>query len=739
MKRVYFFSTCAVSAIAAMAAQSADAQVTGDATASAEAPVEERASSDAGLIPDIIVTAQKRSENLQKVPIAVSVATSADLTNAGASDVQSLKVAIPSVNLARTTGWVLPAIRGVISKATGALLESPNAIYLDGVYYGSTTSTLLSFSNVEQVSVLKGPQGTLFGRNATGGVIQITTRDPGDSFSGNASISYGNYETLIGTAYVSGPLGTGVSADLAVQGRTMGDGYGVNMFNGEDTYRIKHDYGIRSKWKFELGENTVLRLIGDYSDHKGSDTTQRYGINEPFPPVFGAAYGGSPWDTNVDVQPFLRVKAGGASATIDQSIGSLTLTSITAYRSTNFLSVFDTDKSPVFTGRLEIRQKDKQFSQELQLQSDTSGPFTWTIGGYYYYIKSGYYPFISTSPGARVLIRTKPTAESIAGFGQATYKLADALSVTAGLRYTTELRKSDVTTQVTLLPSGFALPPSRFQDDARFNKLTWRLALDYQINPDVLVYASYNRGFKAGGYNPTATTIPFRPEVLDAYEVGLKSVLIDRRLRLNAAAFYYDYTDVQILRFIDAGGTTTTGIYNGARAEIYGLDVDLTAAISDAFNVRAAYEYLHGRYKSFPDAVIGIPDPAVGFRYVRGDASGNHTVLTPESTLSVTPQYRIALGDDTGLTLTGTAYYNSGYYHEPDNTARQPSYWTFNASARLDMRNHSITFFMNNITNEAVTSIGGNAPLNAFGVQYGLTRQTFEPPRTYGVRYAVAF
>ena len=210
---------------------------------------------------EIVVTAQRREQRLQEIPLAVTAVSARTLANTGTIQSTDLKLVSPSLDIRVTSGYTNPYIRGVGSRALGPGVESPVAFYVDGIYIGNGSS-VLNFSNIERVEVLKGPQGTLFGRNATGGLVQVVTKDPSSYLSGDASVEYGSYDTFRSTAYISGPLSQGVSADIGGYFTTQGEGYGKNLTTGADTYRTKRDYGIRSKWLFELGAAT-LRLTGD--------------------------------------------------------------------------------------------------------------------------------------------------------------------------------------------------------------------------------------------------------------------------------------------------------------------------------------------------------------------------------------------------------------------------------------------------------------------------------------------
>lgn len=583
-------------------------EATAQSSAVSEGPTLTPAS-DSRELEDIVVTAQRREQNLQKVPISVAVASSARLQAAGIADVQSLKVVMPGVEVQSNQGSALPIIRGVGTKGTGGGIETPIAVYVDDVYYAAANANIFSFNNIAQVEVLKGPQGTLFGRNATGGLIHIRTKDPQQDFSGQVNVSYGNYQTFTGNAYVTGGLTPDIAMDFAIIGVAMGDGYGENLFNGKDVYKVSHEVGVRSKILADLDEDTRVRLIFDYSDSKSSMAAQRLDMGATAPAPFGPAYGGSAWDTNLDAQPYIKSRNGGVSARIDHDFAAVRVSSITAYRQSRFRTEFDQDQTPTRGRVINILNKDKQFSQELQIQSIGSGPLTWLLGAYYFNASSAYpYYFqdlLGPAIGANQITRNATVSEqgtdSIAGFAQATYRLTDRLSLTGGLRYTSEKRALEDASLTSTLTTGATIvqiPPTNLS--ARFNKLTWRAVLDYQFSDAVLGYISANRGFKSGGYNTLNITLPsFRPEVLDAYEAGLKTTLFDRRVRLNVAGYYYDYKDVQVQRASPAG----TGTANGTNAELYGVDIDLEARVTEALRINAGYQYNHGRYGDFPGSM----------------------------------------------------------------------------------------------------------------------------------------
>jgi iron complex outermembrane receptor protein len=706
-------------------------------------PAEAAAPEQVGL-GDIVVTAQRRNENLQRVPIAVSVATAETLAVAGVANIQTLKVAIPSVDLQTLNGSALPIIRGVGSKAAFPGIEPPIAVYIDGVYIANPVSTLLSFNNINQIEVLKGPQGTLFGRNATGGLIQVSTRDPSQTTKGQFSLSYGNYDTVRGDAYLSGGITSNLAADIAFTGTHQGNGYGTNLLSGRDVYKTDRDIGVRSKWIWQPGQETSVRLIMDYANYLNSNNAIRIKQGTTIPAPYGPSYGGDPWDIASNREPRTSFSGGGVSVRADHDFGGVKIASITAYRRSKSAAEFDFDYTPTDGRIVDLKGKDRQFSQELQLISPDGGRVTWVAGAFYFNASSGYPYFDLLLNGPVVLPTVPPTVkirtvstqktDSISGFGQATAQVFDGLKATAGLRYTSETRELTDASVTQFRNNGTSVVTvPEFADSRDYKKLTWRLALDYTFSRDVLGYVSYNRGFKSGGFNSNSLTVgSFSPETLDAYEVGLKSSFLNRRVRVNLAGFYYDYKDVQVQRVTTAG----TGIYNSGKETVYGLEAELEGRLSSQLTARASYQYIpHAEYSNFPAAVVATPRAAGGYMIGTGSASGNRAVLSPRNTANASIDYTVPLTSGT-LGFNASIYYNSGIYNDPDNLIKQPSYALVNMSARYGLKNGvSLNVWVQNLTDRAVSTLDG---IQTFGAT-GVDRVGYAPPRTYGVTVGYAF
>lgn len=691
-----------------------------------------------GELQEIVVTAQKRSENLQKVPIAVSTATPEQLATAGVRTTQDLAVAMPGLQLLNIGGALTPRIRGVGSGFTAAGFESPVATYVDGVYFAFGADIAMDLSDATQVAVIKGPQGTLFGRNATGGVLQVTTRDPSHDFHGNFQTSFDNYLTTRSNAFVTGGLSDTVSASLAASFAHQGKGYGENILTGHDTYQQKHAFTIHGKIKAEIGDNTVIKLSGDYTNHGGTEAT----IFRPFPgtnTIYPITQPTGLWDTASSVDATTRYHGGGGSLTIEHEFNSVKLTSISAYRdsyhSFNFTPV------PTQTKVLDVYvpETSRQFTQEIQLASDSSGPLIWTVGGFYFYNKAWQRQVSTFGAGFPVpilvdMVQASPaeqTTKSEAVFAQATYKITDSTRFTAGIRYTWEEKDFDgQLIQTSPVPFLNSVTPGT--GHLTFQKPTWRLSLDHDLTPEVTAYISYNRGVKSGGFNiRNPNSADFQPERLDAYEGGIKSELFDRSVRFNAAGFYYDYSNIQVVLF--PGGTTV--IVNGPKAELYGIDADLEARLTDQFTINASASWLHAKFKSFPNAEYTIQQPGgePGPTF-NADAAGNDIPYDPHFTYTIGATYTVPVGNGE-VAFNATDSYNSGFYGEANNFMHQKSYHFVNASVAWKTADSGFVarLFVNNILNEAVASQMSTLGNLAYIADYT------NPPRIIGGSIQIAF
>lgn len=685
---------------------------------------------------EIVVTAQKRAENLQKVPIVITAVDGEQLEAAGVATLQSLGTVAPGLNVRTSAGGVFqPSLRGIGTSSN--VVENPVALYIDGVYLAQQQEGGRELPDVEQIAVLKGPQGTLFGRNATGGVIQITTRRPTQDFDFQGKLEIDNYATFRGGLFVSGGLGENVAASVSADYATQGRGYGDNLTTGNDAFRLAHSLSLRGKLLFEAGPDTSILLIADYMDRKAYTYSfvpyPGTAFTVPLPGPVGKQ------DTYSPVDPYAAYKGGGVSLTIEHDFDFAKLVSISSYRKGNINYLFDDvpTGTPIFYVGVEPGdQPSKTFSQELQLISSGDGPVTYTLGAYYFYNRNAnlpiyrdfFPPFYGPAGPAPTANRHTETygaerTESFAPFGQLGIKLLDDTTLTLGARYTYEKRtltgRAELTryngTQVTTLFNPAPLT---------IKKPTWRIALDHQFGRDVLGYVSFNRGIKSGGFNILNPANPaYFPERLDAYEAGLKMELFDRAVRLNIGGFYYDYTNLQVTQFIGIAQS----VVNGAKAQLYGVDVDFEARASDRLSFSGGFELLSAKFTSYPNAVGSTPRPTGGAALAPVDASGNRIPQSQKfvGTLAVDYDQPLTSGS---LRFNVTANYNGNYKFEPDNFLTQGAYTLLNGSLtwRSEDERYSVSIWGRNLLDEIILN---NATSQAIGYPVSYA----QPPRTFGI------
>lgn len=712
-------------------------------------------------IDEIIVTAQKRSENAQNVPVAITSLNANLLNTAGVTDTVSLKELTPSLNFnTNLGGFGQPRIRGIGTTATGPGIENPVATYVDGVYIGTSTGAIFQLADVQQVDVLKGPQGTLFGRNATGGVVQVTTKNPTQDFHADLQAHYGNYESWGGSAYLSGGLAEGLTLGVAGLYNEQDKGYGRNLYNNTEVQK-GWDYGLRAKLRWTDDNGTTATLSGDYARMSRSDPAIRtyQGLT-----ILGTPTPGGPRDINLDTQPIVTTRQGGATLNVSHDFSSVQFVSISAYRKARLYTQIDADQTPAHDLVFNEIQRDQQFTQEAQLLSTGPGPFKWVLGGFYMWSRGQYDPINTQGvlacgfACADILIsqNVKQTLNSYAGFAQGTYELGRTTNLTVGVRYTSDHRQMDESQTITTTPFFGAktvanvIAPTATKT---FPKVTWRLSLDHRFSSNMMAYASYNRGFKSGSFQPDSFPPKIlQPETVDAFEVGLKTDLADRKVRINVSAFYYNYTNLQANQIIQG----QLYVYNAPGSINYGLDADIVVKAAPHFTITGGAAWLHARYKSgFNTPFWSVPIPnavsnanpffhAVGgntvIQCVAGtnytgtifapcDASGNRLQNTPDFTGNINFDYEIPLTNGR-LNLDSNVYYDGGYYDDPQNRLRQKAYTLVGASLTYTGANDRffVRGWVKNLANVFYTEqqnpldVGDNrvaAPPRTFGVTVG--------------------
>ncbi len=675
---------------------------------------------------EIIVTARKRAERAIEVPISMSVIGGAELVARGVNNTRDLEFAVPNLAVTGVDTSMNPgfSLRGISSDARNVGFESGLSLYVDGVYTGRPSSFNQDMLDVERIEVLRGPQGTLFGKNTTAGAINIITAKPTDTPTGNAELQIGNYDMVRARASVSGPLVEGkVQARIGVFHRER-DGYQTNLYDDSDIF-TEDATGGQAKLAFQPNERLSLTLAADLLSEK-----YRPNVNEMTPGSFGAT--GVPRQVDIDADVFQKREIRAGSLNAEYDLGAATLTSISAYRTTDtsFLSDDDGSRQPYLTSAFADDQS--QFSQELRV-GGTTGALTYVIGAYYL-DQSASSGRNSTIPpgtllgpiGVTVALDANVDTESYAGFGQADYALTDKVKLTAGLRYTHE--KKDVDMDLIGSPL-FGITTLKTRQSRSDESLSPSAALSYQPTPDVNLYAKVTHGFKAGGFNADYVAnnqIGFAPEKVLAYEAGLKMVSRPAGVRLDLAAFRMNYDDLQVMRFQTFGGFT---ISNAASATIQGVEADLSYSPIAPLTLTASAGYLDATFDAFPNGGgAGV------------DYDGNHLPSAPKWTTSLAGEYRVPVADRTDLSLRVEYTYRAALFVDADNAAasRLPGFGLFNARLRMDFDDGrwAAEIWGKNLGDKLYVNDTGGTPLSGLLGQQTISYGT---PRTYGLRLAARF
>lgn len=709
---------------------------------------------------EVIITAQHREELLQDVPIAVSVATAEALKNIGVDATRDLPQLIPSVQFTRSGASGLFFIRGVGTTNAAAGEESSNSVYIDGVYQPDLAQGINTFNNIQRVEVIKGPQGTLFGRNATGGLIHIITREPGQEMVANFEAGYADYETISGQAYFGGPITEKISADIAMVKMDQGEGWGNNLTLNRES-RTQDYQGARSKVVLNATESTKFTFAGDYFENSES-TALAYKI-DPGTLGTGGNTGPAGQDTTLNNFPSTDQEFYGGSVTAESDFGFATLTSISSYRRSVNRSDFDVDGGPLPLIRIAFTSGVKTFQQEIRLASNTTEPLSWQGGLFYLRPEadnnsnfSGQAFAAGGLQGQHILANLQ--TDSYAAFGEVTYSITPTTKLTGGVRYTEDQREFNGGQAP--IPLGGVEGPmvknpiTSFDYDA----VTYRASVLQEITEDINVYASFNRGFKSGSYNlQTPLNAPYRPQYIKASEIGMKSDLLGKRLRLNLSGYHYEIDDFQVRSA--AVGQGSSVVLNAATVEVNGVDLEFEAAPMNSLLMFGGVTFLDSQFDKFggPNAVfqapIVYPNPATcpanlrgtrnpgvltpgprtgGFTTCFGDVSGNDTPNAPELTASLGASYSLPIGQSGSVRMTALYSYNDGYVFESDNLAQQGSFELVSASLEIrPMENYGIELWGRNLTDSeyAVQKLtSGTGVISNLGA-----------PRTYGVKMKVNF
>lgn len=674
-------------------------------------------------VTEVVVTAQRRSEALVDVPISVVTASPADLERAGGASIDNLTKLTPGVFFQRATYGLSATIRGIGSTLVTSGGEQNVSLYVDNIYYPTPTGNIFDLASVSGIEVLKGPQGTLFGRNATGGAILVHTKDPGFTTEGNFNASYERFDQMRTSGYINVPLGDKVAVNLSSAYR-YSRGY-VRDLKTNAIVNEGDNFTIRGKLLLQPTDNFTAILTvahADLDDPTGSTSQTR----QPAPVLLRGNFGPIATDrfeSSKSQQESTKTSTEEYSARLKLDLKVGTLSSYTAYLD-NALHTKNDLSGTYFPSQITSATLTKTFSQEVNFASPSDKSLTYVAGLFYFDNKT-------TAPGSTTngtpVGSSKGEVESISGYLDGTYEIG-RWSLIAGLRYSYEKRQVD-SAPGKVQPASY----TRFQD-ATEKQWTPRVGVRYALAERTNIYATYSKGFKAGIFDAQSATGPgVGPEKVDAFEVGFKTQT--PTIAFNAAAYYYDYSGTQVTAVISGqNGVVFSALFNVPKSEIYGAEADANIRINDNFDVRLAAAYTHARYLDFPNAPGWILRPgAATFANVIVDASGNRMVRTPEFTASSTLRYHTELSGDKTLEVALSPYFSSRVYHTFDNVLTQAPYATLDAIATLSFANRmKVSVFGRNIfdTKYAMRKAQNSLSLDAV---------VFAPPASYGVSFGYAF
>jgi iron complex outermembrane receptor protein len=753
------------------------------------------ATEDTGGIGDIVVTAQKRAENVQDVPLAISAVSSEYLEARDISSIDRLGSIAPNVKIERapsnkTISQI--AIRGSVTINPAVTWEPAVGLYLDGVYIAKAQGSIFDVADLERVEVLRGPQGTLYGRNALAGAVNLVTKKPTGEAGGSAEISYGNYDYWKGKAILNLPAMGALSMKVSGQIQKR-DGFvkvGPNPFpqaflarpnsvsdlgnldgkSGMIQLRLKPEGNFTADYQFDYSRynqrTDFSQLVSVLPNSLFTDPA----ILAAIAPLGLYANPNRQSTASVDANPlYEKTRTYGHSLTLALDMGASTLKSISSYRNLRWQDAADLDGSPLDIANTQRDTSFHAYSQELQLTGDAmDNRLNYVVGAFAYKEKAEtlgpqrFFGFLNQvgAPGAADLQSDYGShTKAWALYAQLDYRLTEALKMTLGARYTNEVkdirRRFAVGTPRTVL---FDVPYGGVPD-AKFNNFSPTATLSYEASDNVNVYARWARGYKSGGFNGETDVAgligqpfnctsapgngselcnPYRPEKVDSYELGLKTKLADGKLIFNVAGFWDEHKDIQLSVFT-AQGAAASVVLNAAAARIRGLEFEAVARPIPSLTINGSFAVLDADYKSFIDGGVDV-------------ANNRAFPHTPKATAALGVDWRVMQGDWGKLNLTGDYNHVSGYYTFPfalrgnravENVAsntRSPGRDIVNVAARISDFNvggarTELSFWVRNLTKE-------DRPTNFidFGAGFGgLTLGYFPDPRTYGLTFGVKF
>ena len=712
-------------------------------------------------IEEIVVTAQKRESNLQDTALAISAFSGDAMEAKGIDDISNLQSYIPNFHVGQEQDGFKVALRGIGLQGTSSISDPGVAFYIDGLYIPRPAGGSAILFDTDRVEVLRGPQGTLYGRNATGGVVNVISKRPSPEFEALAGVTYGSRELIEARGLLNVPFTEHVAARLSVV-HTEEDGYHENLSTapGAADFYGTRDLSMRGQLLYDNQDDFEILLSASYSELDGTGLPYTYlePYRSPIPPVNALYQLATPeppdrLETINDNESFNDTETLSTFATIKKSFGGVEAFLQAGFfrQDTDLIQDFDGSDQPV--GIFTKVQENEAQSAEFRLSSNSAERLEWILGAYYFSEDTFIFRRVQLNGLTPMGMISLPDflldewgdGSTIAGFGSATYSLSDNFRLTVGGRYT-EDEKSGA--KITRSNFGQPLPPdvpnAAFPGQADFSKATWKVGLEWDPRENVLLYTNVSNGYKAGGFNITSNGQPYDPETVIAYEAGVKSNPFGGRAQINADVFYYAYDDMQLTTLTtvnNAPGQLTT---NAAQSTIYGVELDTQFELTDSLLLSASYAYVDATFDEYfntdprnPNAPFNPNDPAgLG----RTDLSGNRVPYVPEHTVSLGLRYDVELGGLGRLVGSLNSRWHDDLYmreynvetidRQESNSKTDVSLTYFVAGTGLSM-----TGYATNLENESELANIYITP----GFIGPIATAQYTKPRTYGLRVDYSF
>ena len=697
------------------------------------------------LLEEVVVTAMRRDNNIMDVPASVTAFGSETLENRQLREVVDLNMLVPNWQIEEYNGQTLATVRGITNTIIQGPQESSVATHINGVFITRTSSMRAAYSDLESVEALRGPQGTLYGRNATAGAMNVITKKPTDEFESRVSVLLGDYDRIGGTAMVSGPLSDNFFARASIYYNDR-DGYTENLFPGGEDLDAEELVSGKLSFRWLPSEGITLDLMATFEERDGGSGFLPYTPPQAlFSPIFATAdYTLEPHKAITDYPNQDTREDTLVALNVDWRISdNLTLRSTTGYNDSQFDQQYDSDGTGAPASELIYFSESDSFSQQVVLDfSLANEKLDLLIGGFYYEdeVSFGFDAILGAFGGLQILQNWDQKTTAYAAFLDTTYHVSDDFRIYGGVRISYEEKDIFVRYLQVVPVCGFGgIPPVDTGDD--WDDLSPRVGLQWDFSENGMVYAQFQQGFRSGGFSSGACNDPFQPEEVNSWEVGLKMAFNEGRGSLMASAFYYDYQDLQVQQLVGFAVEIT----NAAESEIYGFELEGAHLFGDYTTVGFRYSYLSAEYEDFADCdPILFPGNcssavvAAGLAVVE-DLSGNTLTRAPEHTVGLSLDQQIPISEGELLLSADITYIDErhGRVYNRDSEVLD-DYTLLNAFLTWTpgfAPNASVQMFGKNLFGEDyLAQILANGGLS-INLQSGL----YQPPRTWGVELALNF